>query len=460
MRYIYIYLAVCMLYSQVIIAQTPSPLLTGRVEISIKEGTLECEFMLSDMPAIKDYVVRLNTGMNLKCIRNTEDNYSYYFQKIYDDSTADESFGYYIPNKTGKFMPQGLRFSYTGKFPVVTDTIRPPRQDWKGNIAFNGYSVRADGRQSAWYPVLYDIKNDKAYSAVRTDVEVVCKDCNTIYINGNAPLAGPSSHIKNARPWELMLFAGDYKVANVNGTYFLNPDMSDVQMKQFGEMTNGIKQFYEAKLKIPYGEQITFIHTTPVSKDNAWMFVSYPTIVNIGRAGYGLKDFIEEGSENAGFIAHELGHYYFGTRQVFNSETGDLMSEGFAEYLSLQAIRKLFPDSVYRKNIQAKLDNLKDFQPVAISSIKGVSDYKDRDLYAYSYTPLLLTAIEKEIGIEQMWRWMQSMVEEQVSLTNYSFLEQALSRIIKNEGKMKLIKENYFSSGQSLENTRNRIGGK
>ena len=41
------------------------------------------------------------------------------------------------------------------------------------------------------------------------------------------------------------------------------------------------------------------------------------------------------------FIAHELGHYYFSTYRDFNSELGDMMNEGFSEYLAFKVSKDL-----------------------------------------------------------------------------------------------------------------------
>lgn len=72
--------------------------------------------------------------------------------------------------------------NYLGMYPVVADsTSGYMGSDWRGNIAFNGYSVRADGMQSNWYPVLYDISTRKRYENLRYDLNINCDDC-TCYL--------------------------------------------------------------------------------------------------------------------------------------------------------------------------------------------------------------------------------------------------------------------------------------
>jgi len=361
----------------------------------------------------------------------------------------------------GKFLPHSIQFKYVGKYPVVTDTLKDYSvEDWKGNIAFNGYSVRTDGRQSAWYPVLYDIAKDVVFDKVKYDIEITCKDCSTLYVNGNLPVSGTQAHFKSDIPQQLTMFSGKYKVANVNGTYLLNPDITESQVKAFAEITNSYKKFYEDNLNIPYKQSITYIQTTPTSKDNAWLFVSYPTIVNIGHGQYGMKSFFDKKTAAwfKPYIAHELGHYYFGTFKVFNSELGDMMSEGFAEYLSLKVARKLISDSIYGKKLTTKIKSLNDFQAIPFAKIRSKSDYNSRELYVYYYAPLIFLAIEKEIGEEQMWKWLHAILTTKSEFTNFSFLKQTLNSVLQDKDKLNLLESKYFDSERSIENAKEVLG--
>ncbi len=140
-------------------AQENAPKIKGKVKISIIEGTFDCDLTISNIPTLEDYLIRLNSGMNLLHIKSKKPNdFVLGFNKSEKDSTSTgESIAYYFPDNTGKgkFLPKELQFRYVGKFPVATDTISNySKEDWKGNIAFNGYSVRTDGSQSAWYPYL------------------------------------------------------------------------------------------------------------------------------------------------------------------------------------------------------------------------------------------------------------------------------------------------------------------
>ena len=155
------------------------------------------------------------------------------------------------------------------------------------------------------------------------------------------------------------------------------------------------------------------------------------------------------------FIAHELGHYYFGTYKVFNSELGDMMAEGFAEYLSLQLTKEVIGKEVYDKKMQAKIKELEDFTPVPFRKIKSQAQYDDRELYVYYYAPVIFTAIEKEIGQQKMWQWISVLLKDNSKLTNYEFLTNTLRRTLKNEKTTERIIQLYFDHDASLQNALN-----
>ena len=444
-------------------AQEKAPMITGKVNISIKEGTFECDVTLSDIPHLKDYFIRLNSGMNVLHFRSKEPNdFLIYANKSWSDSTSTgESLAYYFAGNDEKFLPKSLQIKYVGKFPVVNDTIENySRKDWKGNIAFNHNSLRTDGVQSAWYPVLYDIKKDKAFEKVRYDIKIVCEDCNTIYVNGSLPVKKQSAHFKSEIPQELTLFCGNYEYSKIDETYILNSDFTNEQINEFSSVINDYKKFYESKLNIPYELATVFVNTTPTSIKDGWMFVSYPTIMSIGWQN-GLEKVIEPEYQNfyRPFIAHELGHFYFGTYKVFNSELGDMMSEGFAEYLALQLTKNNIGKDVYEKMINKKIENLQEFKKEAIpfSKIKSQSEYLNRQLYVYNYAPLIFLAIEKEIGEKKMWQWLNTILKTKTTYTNYDFLTTTLKSTINNDQLYENIKYLYFESKQSIDNAENKI---
>lgn len=437
-----------------VFAQEESPFISGTVKISITEGTFDCDLTVSDIPRMKDYFIRINSGMNILNFQSLEPNNFVIGEGKKYDKNAFEAMSYYFPDNTGKgkFMPQKLRVRYVGKYPVANDTINNyAKSDWKGNIAFNGYSVRADGMQTAWYPVLYDVELDKRYDNVRYDIEVICEDAEVIYLNGDIPYKGTRNRFKSEKPVQICLYAGKFEVKNIGGTYFLNPNISDNYLKDLGGFTNEVEKYYAENLSIPYGGNVVYVNTTPTSKYNSWMFVSFPSIFNISHKG--LKEFVDPKWANnyKQSFAHEVGHYYFGTYKIFNSGLGDVMSEGLSEYVSLKAAYKFIGKEFYNELIDRKIKRLEEFKPTPFSKIESQDDYKNRELYSYHYGPLLFEAMEKEIGSKDMWKWLNAILVTEADFTDYKFLEKTLGMVI-NDKKLQLIKDKYWESGNSMDN--------
>jgi hypothetical protein len=367
--------------------------------------------------------------------------------------SSGESSAYYIPawNETGKYLPHAIRFNYVGMYPVITDTTNVV--DWRGNIAFNGTTLRADGIQSAWCPILYDVKTDTKYENVTYDLDVTCNDCKVIYVNGSQPISGTHAKVMSNNSQDLTLFAGDFKSVSVNGNYFLNPDANDQQLAELEKMLHSYQTYLEKKLAIPYNGKAVYIQTTPVSKNNSWLFASYPTIVKVGWDD-GMKSFASksEGTKFLQYMAHELAHYYFGYVRSFNSETGDMISEGFAEFLSMHITRKFISENLYREDLESKVRAMRNLIPVPIAKVRSKSDYKNRELYVYYYAPLIFSAIEKEIGEEKMWEWIKALLQSPVVMTNYTFFEQTLSKVMNDKLKFGLLREKYFNAENTLQN--------
>lgn len=185
------------------------------------------------------------------------------------------------------------------------------------------------------------------------------------------------------------------------------------------------------------------------------MFIDYPSIVNIGINNQeGLGSLIsDEYPEDKIFIAHELAHYYFGSgTKTFNSILEGAICEGFAEYLSLKAAQEILSNKIYTDYFSTTLSNVKckNFKP--ISKIKTRSDYADYNTYTYEYFPIILTAIEQEIGEKTMWKWIRSLLTTQTDKADYKFLINELASTINDTNKSKKIIEKYFISDYSLDN--------
>jgi hypothetical protein len=451
-----ILILLCLFFSASTLSSELPIKLSGTIEISIKNGTIDANFQLENMPKLKNYLIFLNSGFNIQYFRNQKDTTNYAFDKTYNTNYSYESFGYYLPDNTGKgkFLPSAMQFKYTGKFPVIDNMDKASdRGDWKGNIAFNGKTIRTDGFQTAWYPILYDIDKDKRYDELAYNIKVTCLDCKSIYVNGSKPISANHGSFKREKPSSITLFTGNYDIGKQGDSYYLNSGLSTPQMHELGELTSSFEQYYQEKLSIPYGENVVYIHTTPISKKNSWLFVSYPAIVTINHDKDGLSGLLDEDKSTwfRPFIAHELAHFYFGTYRAFNSELGDMFQESFSEYLSLKLTKQLIDDETYLKNINKKLTQLEGKTLSVIKEVKSNSDYGNRNLYVYTYAPIIWLAIEKEIGEEKMWQWLNKMLTVKAEQTDYKFMIETLASVIKEE-QLNFIINTYLSNKNAINN--------
>ncbi|HTJ11706.1 MAG TPA: hypothetical protein VL547_06765, partial [Dinghuibacter sp.] len=275
------------------------------------------------------------------------------------------------------------------------------------------------------------------------------------YVNGAQPVRGTHARLHSDVPRQILLYAGKYPVAYAGGDCFLNPDMDEDHLRSLAAVTEKLKGYYAGHLGIPYKDTITFIQTTPTAPDHAWLFVSYPTIVNIGYDPYAMKSFADPAKKDnmIAFMSHELGHYYYGTYRRFNSALGDMMSEGFAEFLALHATRALISDSAYHKELARKVKALKNFQPAPFATVK---DYRNRELYVYYYAPLIFTAIEKEIGEPATWKWLHELLVAPTDFTDYAFLLKTLHTVTGDRADALAAK--YFQGDQTLASAESTLG--
>ncbi len=431
---------------------------TGTLKISVENGTLEGDFTITELPIVENYKILINSGLNIQYFKD-QDNKNIKLNRQYDPKISYESFLYTFPNR--KDRPKSFSVKYAGKFPVHKDTTEMnSSSDWKGNIAFSENTLRMDGNQTSWYPVLYDVDNDKRYSSVKYSIEIICNDCSALYLNGNEPIYSSRHTFKSENPIDISLFVGKYNFYKIDNNWFLNPDIDETQMKKFSKLTEDFKKFYVKKIGIPYRETIKFIQTSPTSKGYSFMFIDYPSIINIGIKNQdGLASLINDKfPEDKIFIAHELAHYYFGAGPIkFNTIIQGVICEGFAEYLSLKASQNVLSNDIYNSYFKTTLSNVKEKSYTPISEIKTYADYADYNSYTYDYFPIILTAIEQEIGEKKMWKWIKLLLTTETNFTDYEFLKNELVRAINDRNKSDRIIEKYFISDRSLENALEQI---
>jgi hypothetical protein len=105
-------------------------------------------------------------------------------------------------------------------------------------------------------------------------------------------------------------------------------------------------------------------------------------------------------------------------------------------------------------NVNRKLESLQYESLIPIKNIKENSSYGDRELYVYTYAPIIWLAIEKEIGEEKMWLWLNKILTIKTKQTNYEFMIETLANVVNDNNKLTYLIESYFSSAESLNNAR------
>ena len=152
-----------------------------------------------------------------------------------------------------------------------------------------------------------------------------------------------------------------------------------------------------------------------------------------------------------GFISHELGHYYFGTLFNPNSALRWMFLEGMTEYLAWQYIRLKLGEEEYKIKI-----NLAILQPdlfknlIPIFRIQNNSDINED--YRYLYIPLLLTALEKQIGIQKIWNWLSFILNDKTATSDYTYFKNSLLSPGVAESEFLDFENKYINSGNAVDN--------
>jgi hypothetical protein len=430
MRYLYLFLFTFISVS--VFGQQKVPHLSGKVDIVMDQGLIKCDFKLSNLPGLgKQYKLLLNRGFNISLLQNDSGRVLSY-NGFYGSKLSGEAMAYIPVDHDDVFqLPDDLHIRYVGAFPVYRDTLNA--FDFKGFIAFNGKTLRA-AEQSKWYPVIYDIKNDKELLEVTYDITVECKDCKTLYLNGSPAQAGPVATFQSEKPRQLLLFAGDYEKQPLSSSTFLNAGLTGEQAKVFNDNIAGVTAFYSSYLHVPYGEKITFLQHQPIEPfgpQRSWGFVTFPTIAVAGpgfKKDVNLQTGLFRDTSTYRFYAHELGHYYFGQVLQPGSTLRWFFLESMAEFLSVKAAEVKYGKVATQRYIAKRKPSVEKLQIVPLSGVAEPD--KIGEVYRYNYAPLVLLAMEKRFGEEKVRNFCQQTLKNTDQQTDYAFL----ARMVKAAG--------------------------
>jgi hypothetical protein len=410
-------------------AAQSTPHLSMTLRVERRAGVLDARACLSRLPAGARANFLLHRGLNVRSVRDGSGR-RLRLAGDYNAHLVGEGVAYTLRDSVT--AGDSLCVEYGGAFPVyLLERDDFGDGDYKGRIAFTARTVRA-AEQAKWYPIPYDSTvGPNAHQSVTFRADVRCDDCRDIYLNGDEPKSGPRATFASATPVPMLMFAGEFETARlpglivVNGTEFA---LDRRALERLAGATNEIRTFYESWLRVPYGAPLVFIqHTlTEDSPRRRWGFASYPTIAF---SNDGVAAFVDSAGTVApfawGYLGHEMGHYYFGTKLVPHGPYRWFLLESTAEYLSLQAIRHFEGDSAFRARISGfARAAAADTSSRTFDRIERAEQVHER--YRYELGPLLLVALEERVGVEPMRRLLARLVEERGRGWDYGSLREAV----------------------------------
>lgn len=405
----------------------------GNVEIDMNSGLFNCNFSLSNIPELENYSILLNKGMNIKFFKNNNNeliNYSGH----YDGQMQGEALVYTLDKGSEKYVPTEFQITYKGAFPVYKNEYS--QFDYKGIIAFNGETIRAT-EQTKWYPVVYDIHNDKLLNSYTYDLTISLKGGNTIFINGTTPKKGIASHFVSKKAFPLLLFAGNYDFVESNGDYILNTSVSKESAMKIFSNIELIKSNLATNLKLKFTDNIYLINHTAINnrrKGSSWGFNTYPTFAFTGLDFNTIVN--KEGrfsNYRYRYFGHEFGHNYFGNN-VMSGNLSWFWLESFPEYLAYNIAEDLCGKEFLKQYLIEKLNTLKDEDEfIPLNEIINKNDIGNK--YRYTLAPFMLKCFEDKFGRNKMNLVLKYLLEftKNETLTIQHWKESSIRSGIKKE---------------------------
>ena len=398
--------------SLVVWGQTPK--LTGNVYLSLSNGQITCDFTLSNFPKLDDPSICLNKGFNIKDIKINNKSIDYDIDWGFPGRTPflTEGIGI-VPNVDTLLQTSKISIFYTGAFPTYKGNEETASGDGMSVIAIKNNILRAS-HQTLWYPILVDRTNNFTITKYEYDINVVCKDCESIYLGGTDPIRAKKGNFKTNEPNDIMLYVGKYNFIKSKHSFFLNSKLDKTEADILDNSLDSIKAFYTQILQANYTQPTVLaqIFTIgPKTQYEKWAFVVYPCIVaDLNELNKQVDIKTKKISDINAFriYSHELAHNFFGLKIKADNEYWGFYSESFAEYLCLKAIEKFFGKEKYiaflNQRYLTEKALTKKYTP--LTNIK--SDISTNHLY--NYYPMLLIGLEQIIGQQRMFKLLEHLV--------------------------------------------------
>lgn len=392
-------------------ARSGPPLKTsGTVSVSLATGRMTGTICLADRGVGFREAFSLNAGLNVARVTDGAGK-SIEFDGWYDPGVDGEARVYSV-----KTPSPTICIEYVGALPVYPAHDAP--LDFKGVIAFNGDSVRAT-EQSAWLPLPFDTKNKVRLDNTSYDLTVSCADCTFIYVNGSNPLSGASGRFVSQTARPAMLFAGTGPLTRSPNVTIVNEDVSIAEAAALVGAYRRIEAFYGGYLGLKIHDTPAIVRVVAINQmernrtGSEWGFATWPTIAfsgSIHPIATALMNGGETGERRLGYLAHEIGHYYFGTLTDPSGPYHWFLVESTAEFLSLKARAALAGGGAEQRRIKTLASDIAD-EKVPFKALDKISDSEQiGDAYRYDYGPLLLIALERQVGERRMAAFMKALL--------------------------------------------------
>ena len=444
----------------VVWGQTPK--LTGNIDINLINGQITCDFTLTNLPKLDDPAISLNRGFNIKDLKFNNSSIDYNIDWGFPGRTAFLSDGIGIIPNVDTILPSSkISISYTGAFPTYNSKEEIASGDGMSVIAIKNNILRAS-HQTLWYPILVDRTSNFTISKYEYEINVICKDCESIYLGGTEPVNARKGNFKTTEPNDIMLYVGKYKFKKNKNTFFLNSKLDNVQTDILNSSLDSIKSFYTQILQANYSQPTVLaqIFTIgPKTQYEKWAFVVYPCIVaDLNELPRQVNKVTNKISDINTFriYSHELAHNFFGLKIKADNDYWGFYSESFAEYLSLKAIEKFYGKEEYIKFLNQRYLSVyalaKQYTPLThIKSDIGTD-------HLYNYYPMLLIGLEQTIGQQRIFQLLAYLVNN-TKATNLSIdtLKKSASDIGVTIEEWNSFESNYIRSSNCLTLVKSKL---
>lgn len=200
-----------------------------------------------------------------------------------------------------------------------------------------------------------------------------------------------------------------------NAVTLISDKASDSLKREVVTMTAWCLEYYNRTFGKRTAKRKVTVALRPVKKLDA----SYAAGENYFVTYDSQEDFFRRKLFHFGIISHEIGHFWW--QHADFTSTHNWLNEGFADYVSLMAIRAYWGQDEFEKqiqNLQTKLAKLPDTLSLANYDARG----KFGNVMSYSKGALLLHQLEEKIGETKLIELLTEVAIRKIK-TNQEFIK-------------------------------------